>query len=99
MLCLKAFSAEKRLPTCTVATTLSKVKNELNNLIKKRAEFAIHRVRVNHYFHGNRPSHLLADKSCNSDHLADVATIMSENDELLTDPELNHLRFIRFYNK
>lgn len=57
------------------------------------------RVRVNHYFHGNRPSHLLANKLRNSDHLANIATIMSEIDELLTDPKSINLRFTNFYNK
>lgn len=70
-----------------VASTLVKIKSELNILIRKRAEFDIHRVRLNHYFHGNRPSHFLANKLRNSDHLANIATILSEDGELLTDPK------------
>ncbi len=36
------------------------VRVNLNKLLKNRAEFQIHRVRKNYYFHGSRPSRLLA---------------------------------------
>jgi hypothetical protein len=45
-----------------VGISLPKVNPKLNLLIRQRAECAIHGVRLNHYFHGNRPSRLLAYK-------------------------------------
>ena len=82
-----------------VALTLSKVKTDLNILIAKRAEFAMHRARVNHYFYGNRPSQFLANKLRNNDHLINMSTILSEDGKLLTDPNLINSRFTNFYKK
>ena len=59
----------------------------LTVLVRQEAEFAIHRVRLNHYFHSNRPIHLLANKLCSNDQIADPATIESETAELLSEPK------------
>lgn len=65
-----------------VAITLSKVKTKLHLLIRRRAEFAIHQITLNHYFHDNHPSRLLANKLRSHDQLADIATIASKTGEL-----------------
>lgn len=49
----------------------------LNLFLRQRAEFDIHQVRLNLYFHGNRFSRLLSNKLCSNDRLADIATIES----------------------
>lgn len=35
-------------------------RTELNSLLRRRAEFLVHRTRKTYYFNGARPSHLLA---------------------------------------
>jgi hypothetical protein len=84
---LRSFlSSQRTLFSDLVAITLSKVKTELNLSLRQIAEFAIRRVRLNHYVHGNRPSRLLANKVCSNDQLADIATIESETGKYDQNP-------------
>lgn len=43
-----------------VALQHTQVKKEINNILKQQSEFQIHRTRQKYYFHGARPSHILA---------------------------------------
>lgn len=45
-----------------IAVERDLVKKEINNILRQRSEFLIHRTRQRYYFHGSRPSHLLAMK-------------------------------------
>ena len=56
----------------------SKVKTELHLLGRQSAQFVIHWVRLNHYFHDNRLSRLLANKLSSNEQLADIVTIESD---------------------
>uniref|UniRef100_A0A8D0AHZ7 Endonuclease/exonuclease/phosphatase domain-containing protein n=1 Tax=Sander lucioperca TaxID=283035 RepID=A0A8D0AHZ7_SANLU len=58
-------SLEQSLKTCffkSTHTLLVTNRAELNDLLKRRAEFIMHRVRQNYYFNGCKPSKLLALK-------------------------------------
>lgn len=74
------------------------VKKEINDILKQRSEFLIHRVRQRYYFHGSRPSHLLASKIRSGEHFADIPSIKSLNGNVTTEPKRINETFQTFYS-
>lgn len=75
------------------------VKKEINNILKQQSEFQIHRTRQKYYFHGAKPSHLLAMKIRTSDHFADIPAIKSASGNISTDPKQINGIFQTFYSE
>lgn len=81
----------------SVEDSLMAVKVELNDLLRRKAEFLIHRVRQKYYFHGSRPSKLLALKLKHCQKYSSINSIRSSEKGLVFDPkEINNL-FKSFY--
>lgn len=80
-----------------VALQRTIVKKEINNIMKQQSEFQIHRTRQRYYFHGARPSHLLAMRIRTSDNFADIPAIKSADGNICTDPKQINLLFQTFY--
>lgn len=75
------------------------IKNELNILLRERAEFLIKRVRQNYYFNGSRPSHLLALKLRSNEKLSNITAIKSHDGVLVTgQAQINNV-FRRFFSE
>lgn len=74
------------------------VKKERNNILKQRSEFLIHRTRQRYYFHGSRPSHLLAMKIRSNEHFADISSIKSSAGIITTEPKQINETFRVFYS-
>lgn len=81
-----------------VALHRALVKKEINNVMKLQSEFQIHRTRQRYYFHGARPSHLLAMRIRSSDNFADIPAIKSANGNISTDPKQINGIFQAFYS-
>ena len=73
------------------------VKKEINNILKQKFEFLIHRTRQRYYFQGGRPSHLLAMR-IRSDYFADIPAIKSSDGNIRTDPAEMNTSFQTFYS-
>ena len=82
-----------------VALRRTLVKKEINNILKQQSEFQIHRTRQKYYFHGARPSHLLAMRIRTSDHFADIPAIKSAGGNISTDPKQINGIFQTFYSE
>lgn len=83
---------EGQLKTCysrSVENSLTAAKHELNDILRRKAEFLIHRVRQTYYFHGSRPSKLLALKLKQSEKYASIHSIRSPSGEIVFDPKIN----------
>lgn len=76
----------------------SLVKKEINDILKQKSEFLIHRSRQRYYFQGARPSHLLAMRIRANDHFADIPMIKSEGGVIRTDPDEVNSTFQNFYS-
>ena len=59
----------------------------------------MHKNRVNHYFYGNRPSRLLANKLKTNDQFTNIGFITSESGTTISDPKLINQRFSNFYRQ
>ena len=72
---------------CTdqIALERSLVKEEINNILKWKSEFLIHRMRQRYYFQGTRPSHLFGMRIRSSDHFSDIPAIKSSDGNIRTD--------------
>lgn len=70
----------------TIAIQRETVKKEINSIKRAQSEFHIHRVRQKYYFHGSKPSHLLAMKIRSSDQFSDIPSIKSKDGMLVTEP-------------
>lgn len=70
------------------------VKKEINNIVKQQSEF--HRTRQRYYFHGARPSHLLAMRIRNSENFSDIPAIKSVDGNITTDPKQINVIFQNF---
>lgn len=70
---------------------------ELNDLLRRRAEFIMHRVRQNYYFNGSRPSRLLALKLKQSESRASIDAIRSPTKGMVSDPKEINATFHTFY--
>uniref|UniRef100_A0A3B1ICK8 Reverse transcriptase domain-containing protein n=1 Tax=Astyanax mexicanus TaxID=7994 RepID=A0A3B1ICK8_ASTMX len=75
------------------------IKNELNILLRERAEFLIKRVRQNYYFNGSRPSHLLAQKLRSNEKFSSITTIKSHDGVFVTDQTQINNVFCSFFSK
>lgn len=69
---------------------------KLNNILRLRAEFQIHRTRRNYYFNGPRPSHLLSLSLQKCEKYPNIAVI-SSNQKVLTAPKDINTAFKNFY--
>ena len=81
-----------------VALQRTLVKKEINSIMKHQSEFQIHRTRQQYYFHGARPSHLLAMRIRSTDSFADIPAIKSANGKISTKPVLISGIFQAFYS-
>lgn len=75
------------------------VKKEINNVLKQQSEFLIHRTRQKYYFHGSRPSHLLASTIRTNDSFADIPSIRLCMGNITTDPKQINETIRAFYSK
>uniref|UniRef100_A0A8C9X7I8 Reverse transcriptase domain-containing protein n=1 Tax=Sander lucioperca TaxID=283035 RepID=A0A8C9X7I8_SANLU len=69
---------------------------KLNNILRLRAEFQIHRTRRNYYFNGSRPSHLLSLNLQKCEKYSNITAISSDQ-KLLTAPKEINTAFQNFY--
>lgn len=72
------------------------VRVKLNNILRLRAEFQIHKTRRNYYFNGSRPSHLLSLSLQKCEKFSNIAAI-SSNQNLLTAPKEINTAFQNYY--
>lgn len=77
----------KRKYSTTTDTNLKLCKSELNDLLHRKAEFIMHRVRQKHYFQGSRPSRLLALKIKQCEARSTIDTIRSPTKGLVVEPK------------
>ena len=63
-----------------------KLIDELNSLLRREAEFTIHRTRQNHYYNSARPSRLLAYKLRKNNDLAKISAIRTKEGDITSDP-------------
>lgn len=77
---------------------LKVVKKEINSTLRQCSEFLMHRTRQHYYFHGSRPSHLLAMKIRAREQFADIRTIRTQQGEMTTDPKRVNDTFRSFYS-
>lgn len=70
----------------------------LNNLLRTRAEFQIHRTRRNYYFYGSKPSRLLALSSQKCEKYSNITAICSKQ-RVLTAPKEINTEFKSFYSE
>lgn len=82
-----------------VETQRDIVKKEINNILKQQSDFLIHRTRQKYYFHGSRPSHLLASRIRTNESFADIPSIRSCTGNITTDPKQINETFRTFYSK
>lgn len=83
--------------TNQIALERSLVKKEINNILKQKSEFLIHRTRQRYYFQGARPSHLLAMRIRTCDHFADIPGIKSSDGNIRMDPADINKTFQTFF--
>lgn len=67
-------------------------------IFKQHSKVLVHRARQRYYFHGSRPSHLLASKLRSSEHFSDVPAIKSKNGVITCDPAQINNPFWDFYS-
>lgn len=84
--------------TDQIALKRSLVKKEINNILKRKSEFLIHRTRQRYYFQGARPSHLLAMRIRSSDHFSDIPAVKSSDGNIRTDLVEINKSFQTFYS-
>lgn len=82
-----------------VALERSLVRKEINNILKRKSEFQIHRTRQRYYFQGARPSHLLAMRIRTCDHFSDIPAIQIADGSVSTDPKEINNTFKDFFSE
>lgn len=82
-----------------IALSYDLIKKEINDILKHRAEFLIHRTRQHYYFNGARPSHLLALRLRADEHFSDISSVKSSDGLILTEPVQVNSAFRSFYSK
>lgn len=75
---------------------IDSVKNDLDLLLRSRAQFQIHRTRRNYYFNSARPSHLLAMRMQKNEKFSNISSITSQQ-SIITDPKKINNEFRSFY--
>ncbi len=81
------------------AKTLSRTKMELNLILTQMAEAKTHRVNRNKYIYGECLSRILANKLKSVSHVTNIASIVSETGDIISDPKLINQSFSDFYKK
>lgn len=79
------------------ADTLSTLKGEYNTLSLQKSEFIIHRTKQKYYYHGDRPSRLLAWKLKQNEAKASINAVRDQQDKVITDPERINKVLCSFY--
>lgn len=75
----------------SVQNALKSSRSKLNDLLRRKAEFIMHRVRQKYYYNGPRPSKLLAIQLRQSEARAIIDTTHSPTKGLVTNPrEINN---------
>lgn len=82
-----------------VALQKELVKKEINSLLRRRAEFLMHKTRQNYYFNSSKPSHLLAMKLRTDEHFADIFCIKDKEGIIRSDPKEVNASFALFYQE
>lgn len=72
-------------------------KTELNSLLRRRAEFLMHRTRRTYYFNGARPSHLLALRLKSHEKYSNITAIETPSRTLSNPIDINS-EFKSFYS-
>lgn len=75
------------------------MRKEINNILKRKSEFQIHRTRQRYYFQGARPSHLLAMRIRTCDHFSDIPAIQIADGSISTDPKEINNTFKDFFSE
>ncbi len=79
-------------------SALSALKFELNNLLKVKAEFTIHRTRLTYYDQSERSSKLLAARLKQNESFSTISAIQTSSGQVTYDPgEINNT-FAEFYS-
>lgn len=81
-----------------IYNTLVTNRAELNDLLRRRAEFLMHRVRQNYYTNGSKPSRLLALKLKQTESRATINSIFTENGISTNYQDIN-TTFKSFYSE
>ena len=74
------------------------VKRDINIILRRQSEFLIHRTRQRYYFHGSRPSHLLAMKISSNEQFSDISSVKLQSGAVTTDPTQINNTFRSFYS-
>ena len=85
-LCQSREQTLKNKYSATVEKELKIARAELNDLLRRKVEFILHRVRQKYYFNGSRPSKILALKLKQSEHRATIDAICSPCTGLVSEP-------------
>lgn len=95
--CLCLERALKRKYSKRVSDELQVVRQELNDLLRRRAEFIIHRTRKNYYWNGSKPSRLLALKLKQCESKASIDSIQHPTKGLISNPAERNNTFQAYY--
>lgn len=88
--CLCLERALKRSYSTTISDKLQVVRQELNDLLRRWAEFIVHRTRQNYYCNGSKPSRLLALKLKQCESKASIDSIHHPTKGPISNPaEIN----------
>ncbi|KAJ0011600.1 hypothetical protein NQD34_012575 [Periophthalmus magnuspinnatus] len=82
-----------------IALQLDLIKKEINNILKHRAEFLIHKTRQHYYFNGARPSHLLALRLRTDEQFSDISSVKDSGGQIVVEPSGVNAVFSSFYSK
>lgn len=83
----------------TTALQYELVKKEIIAILKRRAEFLIHRTRQSYYFNGSQPSRLPALWLKENEQFTDITSIRDRDGTVLTEPPQINNTFRVFYEK
>lgn len=96
-ICLSKETELKKKFSKSVESALKSSRSKLNDLLRRKAEFIMHRVRQNYYFNGPRPSKLLALQLRQSEARAIIDTIDSPTKGLVTNPREINKTFVEHF--
>lgn len=95
--CLCLERALKKNYSDTINDELKIVKQELNDLLRRRAKFIIHRIRLNYYCNGSEPSRLLVLKLKQCESRASIGSIHHPIKGLISNPTEINSSFKTYY--
>lgn len=79
------------------ANSLSVLKSEYNAISLQKSEFILHRTKLKYYFHGDRPSRLLAWRLKQNEARASINAIKDKQGKIITSPVGVNKIFRSFY--